>query len=79
VTASARLDGTGQLVCPGPPFCTVRHARGERHGRAKLTDAQVAALRAAFDAGERQVDLARRYGVGEPCVSYLVRRLRRAP
>lgn len=70
-------DATGQRLCPGPPGCLWRHVRGERHGRAKLTDAQVAQLRERAAFGARQVDLARRFRVSEATVSYLVRYLRR--
>ena len=40
-----------------------RHATGERHPRAKLSDAQVLGVRRALARGERGRDLARAYGV----------------
>jgi hypothetical protein len=40
-----------------------RQARGERHGRAKLDDDAVRAIRVAFAAGEKYIVLARRHGV----------------
>lgn len=40
-----------------------RHGFGERHPRAKLTDAQVAEIRARRAAGERPYKLAREFGV----------------
>jgi hypothetical protein len=43
----------------------VRHRplAGEKHARAKLSDAQVVALRARYAAGERGTDLAREFGI----------------
>jgi hypothetical protein len=55
-----------------------RRLRGERHGRAKLTDAQVVALRVSYlDGGVSMGALADRYGVGKSQVSRLVRGLQR--
>lgn len=47
--------------------------RGETNPNAKLTDAQVAEIRAAYAAGERQVALAERFGIKQPQVSRIVR------
>jgi len=47
---------------------------GEANGRAKLTEAQVKEIRAACAAGERQCDVAARYGVGQTAISDIVRR-----
>jgi hypothetical protein len=47
--------------------------RGEAHGRAKLTDAQVAAIRERFAAGESQSALGREYGVSQSQVHLIVR------
>ncbi len=49
-------------------------AKGERNAAAKLTLADVAALRQDYSAGARQVDLAEKYGVAQSHVSRLVRR-----
>lgn len=49
-------------------------APGERNGRAKLTDAQVAEIRARYAAGGiTQIALAHEYGVIQPHISRLVR------
>ena len=50
-------------------------ARGESHGRAKLTDAQVLAIRAAHAAGAAsQRQLAREYGVDRRAIHFIVTR-----
>jgi hypothetical protein len=54
-----------------------RRPRGEAHGRAKLTDADVAAIRAAYGSGEAQADIARRYNVGRAHVWRIVHELGR--
>ena len=46
---------------------------GETHPRAKLSDADVAAILAARSGGERAVDIANRYGVTETHVNRLIR------
>jgi predicted DNA-binding protein (UPF0251 family) len=51
-----------------------RQQRGERSGRAKLTAADVDAIRASFAAGETQQAIAKRYGVGGQHVSRIVHR-----
>lgn len=48
--------------------------QGEANGRAKLTEAQVREIRAACAAGERQCDVAARYGMGQSAISAIVRR-----
>lgn len=48
--------------------------RGERNGRAKMTLATVRDLRAAYANGERQIDLAARFGIAQTTVSKIVRR-----
>ena len=47
--------------------------KGERHPAAKLTEADVLAIRIAHAAGERQADLASRYGVRVMAISDVVR------
>ena len=46
--------------------------RGERSGTAKLTWKEVGEIRAAYLDGEKQRDLAARYGVGQPAISVIV-------
>lgn len=46
---------------------------GEYHGRAKLTQANVDAIRAALAQGARQADLAARYGVSQVHISHIAR------
>lgn len=59
-------------------FAKRRHSHGETHRGAKLTDTQVAELRARYaSGGVMQKDLAAEYGVGKMQVSRLVRGLRR--
>lgn len=50
-----------------------RLAHGERHGNAILTDSVVAEMRALFESGIRQVELARRFGTSQTNVSDVVR------
>lgn len=50
-----------------------RTARGERHGRSKLTVAQVAELRRLRAAGATQTSLAERFGISQPHVSAICR------
>lgn len=47
------------------------HPRGERSGRAKLTDAQAAEIRTARLGGESAVSIARRYGIAGSTVSHI--------
>jgi hypothetical protein len=46
--------------------------RGSRHGRSKLTEADVRDIRARYAAGESQEALARCYRIGRPNISYIV-------
>lgn len=55
-----------------------RRAMGLDHGNAKLSDDQVAAIRAQYP-GRTQRSLAREYGVTQPHISNIVRRVRRGP
>ena len=48
-------------------------AGGERHGRAKLRAADIPAIRQRIALGEFQKDIARDYGVSQPCIGYLAR------
>jgi hypothetical protein len=51
-----------------------RPSRGESHGRARLSDADVIEIRRLYGIGDvRQVDLARRFGVSQPQVSEIIR------
>jgi hypothetical protein len=49
-----------------------RRPRGERHGRAKLTEASVRAIRRAYARGALQSEIAREVGVGQSAVSLIV-------
>jgi hypothetical protein len=49
--------------------------RGERHGGAKLTEADVLAIRLRHSQGDTATALAREYGVTVACASQIVRRL----
>jgi hypothetical protein len=51
-----------------------RGALGRGHGRAKLNEEAVQAIRTRYAAGETQVALAHEYGVAQPVISLLVRR-----
>lgn len=51
----------------------MRHAFGEKNGRAKLTDLDVADIRALVVGGERQTDVAYLYGVVPSTVSRIMR------
>lgn len=48
-----------------------RRPVGERAYQAKLTDADVVAIRNAADAGERHADIAKRYGTGRSHISQI--------
>jgi hypothetical protein len=51
------------------------HAKGERHGRAKLSESQVREIRALYAAGGiTQKAIGRRFGIGQAQVSEIVRR-----
>lgn len=47
---------------------------GEQHGRAKLTEAQVLAIRAEYATGAKQASLAERFCMSVPTISKIVRR-----
>jgi hypothetical protein len=51
-----------------------RSTRGEKHGLAKLTEAQVSQIRAAYDAGERKPAIAKRFGISTGTVYNIGRR-----
>ena len=54
-----------------------RHsAKGESHPRAKLTESIVVAIREAYEKGELQKDIAKRYDVAQITVSNIVTRKR---
>lgn len=50
---------------------------GEANPKAKLTDADVLAIRSAYDDGATQDALAAQYGVAQPHISRIVRRINR--
>lgn len=51
------------------------HRRGSIHGRAKLTEADVLAIREKYASLDwTQMDLAAEYGVSQPMIGYIVRR-----
>jgi hypothetical protein len=47
--------------------------RGEKNGRAKLTEEQVEEIREQLGRGVRQVDIAERFGIGQAHVSRIAR------
>lgn len=51
-----------------------RHARGERQGKAKLTDASVREIRRALSEGATQTAVARRFGVTQATIGYVKQR-----
>lgn len=66
-------DNNADMRAKGRDNRTAR-VRGEQHGRAKLTDAQVAEVRQLYAAGGvSQRELARRFGVSQAGISILVR------
>lgn len=56
-----------------------RQARGERHGRSVLSDAQLAEVRSLLEAGRRRVDIARRFGVSKSLITFIAQGKRRGP
>lgn len=54
------------------------HTRGESHGAAKLTDAQVAEIRDLYSQGWTQRRIASIFGCSQPHVSVLVNHLKRS-
>jgi hypothetical protein len=75
----ANLTGNYGDVWDYAPMCVTHHRRldhgyGERHGGAKLTDAQVAEMRAAYArGGVTQRELAGKYRVSQSCVGKIIR------
>lgn len=76
----------GSRTCPGSRPHGDQHyarqhperlARGERNGRAKLTDLDVRSIRYAYRRGARQVDLARSFNVSQTHISRLTRGVQR--
>lgn len=55
-----------------------RAATGERHGSAKIRDAQIPYIRAMCSAGLSQRDVARAYGIGDAQISQIMRGTSRA-
>lgn len=49
-----------------------RQSKGEKHGRAKVTDAIALDICARYDAGETQTAIARSYGIAQSQVSFIV-------
>lgn len=49
-------------------------ARGERHGSAKLTEADVREIRHRFEAGETFRELAEAFSVSESCIGLVLHR-----
>lgn len=52
-----------------------RHARGSKQGAAKLSEADIADIRAAICAGSKQQELADKYGVTQAGISAVHRRV----
>lgn len=75
----ASLTGNYGDVWDYAPMCVTHHRRfdhgyGERHGGAKLTDAQAAEMRAAYAAGGVTYrELAERYGISPSGVGAIIR------
>ena len=66
------LENVRRGLAPGH-----RLTRGERSGMAKLTDAQVEAIRTAYEHGRTQRALAAEYGVGKSQIGRITRGERR--
>lgn len=69
------LDNVRDKIAKGRDFTPFRGQvqRGELNRAAKLTENDVSAIRAAVAAGERQKDIAARYGMDRANVSQIVR------
>jgi hypothetical protein len=73
----------GNTRCVNPAHCAepgqvcpkARHARGERHPNARLTEDKVREIRARLAGRERQVDLAREFCVDQATISLIKRRV----
>lgn len=66
---ATRAENEGDKVAHG------RTNRGERCGRARLTEEAVRAIRAALDSGEKQAEVAARFGTDQRNVSNIKRRV----
>ena len=66
----AASKGRGALQRPG----LVARPCGTEHHHAKLTPAKVRRIRAMSAAGEKQRAIAKRFGITQPSVGYIVRR-----
>lgn len=73
VIRSIENGRTWKTLTGGVPRPTRYAAKGEAHGRSKLTNEQVREIRAAENV--RQVDLAKRYGVSQVAISLIRRRV----
>lgn len=65
-----RADNNADCVSKG------RNARGSKHGRARLTEASVVAIRELCAAGAKTKDLAKQFGVALRTIQYVVSRKR---
>ncbi len=72
VRGLARRQATGILRNNG------QRLAGERHPRAKLTDAQVNEIRRRYQAGEQQRAIAACFNVSQSCISFVVTGRRRS-
>jgi len=68
----SQLDNVQDMICRGrnspPP-----HRSGGLHTMSKLTFAEVRAIRAEYQSGARQIDLARKFGVSAQNISLIVK------
>lgn len=69
LTAGSPADNVADCVAKD------RQACGERQGLSKMTWDKVRALRERYDAGETQVSLSAAFGISQPTVSQIVRRV----
>lgn len=66
LSVGSKADNSADMVARD------RHARGSRSGTSKLTEDQVAEIRARVARGELQRVLAAEFGVSRPQISYIV-------
>lgn len=66
--------GTGRGLAHGRYTKPERTPRGEGHGRAKVTDVQVRAMRERHEAGATQIALDHEYGISSGVVNKIVNR-----
>jgi hypothetical protein len=71
IATRARISAKKKAVAELQPE---RIVRGERSPAAKLTEVDVLQIRAACASGEKQATVARRFGIKDPQVSYIVNR-----